>query len=140
MSADTVGPFKRPPRLGLRSSFAVGVHDASDLDSFSAQEQKKNMKHRRGIDLPPPEPPVLVDRPVEVVEYSETGISTVGALLGWHLIGGRCSSCEREGWIDKNWLDWRFSDYWLGELPPKLRCRKCGNRKGNKLIIGKLPR
>lgn len=96
------------------------------------------MKHRRGIDL--------------IGRASRYDILYLGPLLDpvqttfddipeWHALGGHCGKCERSGWINR----WEVSRKWgerayLGPLTSRLRCLGCGNRDGNKWILGKLPR
>jgi len=57
------------------------------------------------------------------------------------VIGGRCSSCPHKGWIDR-WEEQRRRGkrFFVVDLAPKLRCKSCGNRIGNALILGKLRR
>jgi len=96
------------------------------------------MRHRRGIDL--------------TVRESRYDILYLGPLLDpvhttfddipeWHALGGHCARCERTGWINR----WEVSRKWgkhtfLGSLAGRLRCLGCGNKDGNKWILGKLPR
>lgn len=59
----------------------------------------------------------------------------------WHALGGYCSKCERTGWVQR----WDLSQKWgkgtyLSSLTSRLRCMGCGNREGNKWILGQLPR
>jgi hypothetical protein len=67
--------------------------------------------------------------------------TTIDDIPEWNAIGGHCSKCERESWMDR----WEVSKRWgkttyLGSLTMRLRCRGCGNRDGNKWIVGQLPR
>lgn len=94
------------------------------------------MRHRKGIDLTkPPEPP-YVERPKEVGDLYDIA-GRFADLSGWALIGGRCARCEREGWINRDWLEARYPNAMIVELAPNLRCRKCGNRGNNRWILGK---
>lgn len=66
---------------------------------------------------------------------------TLGKLPDWYQLGGHCSNCEREGWIDRWELQRTVgSDIFIYELRPFLRCLKCGNKGSNSWIVGKLPR
>jgi hypothetical protein len=81
-----------------------------------------------------------VERPTQVAELADVAYNGVNDLHEWSLLGGRCGQCEREGWIDSGWLQRTYRNSVISDLQPKLRCRKCGNWVGNKLIVGKLPR
>lgn len=99
------------------------------------------MKHHRGIDLTRmPDPLVIVDRPKEIATLEEVAYGSFGDINAWVLIGGRCSRCEREGWIDRDWLEARYPSVVISTLAPKLRCRKCGSKGTNRWIVGKPPR
>ena len=55
-------------------------------------------------------------------------------------LGGTCSRCEREGWIDRAELRRKWGNAMLVSLQPRLRCLECGNRTGNKWIVGRIAR
>ena len=109
----------------------------SAVDSYPSQEQNKNMKHRRGIELG---------------RHSRDDIAYLGPIMDpvhttiddipdWNALGGHCPKCEREAWLDR----WALARAWgkgayLGSLAPRLRCLGCGNKEGNKWILGQLPR
>ncbi|MBX5160394.1 hypothetical protein HJB89_25250 [Rhizobium sp. NZLR8] len=98
------------------------------------------MRHRRSIDLTKtPDPPVIVDKPKEVGDLYDIA-GRFSDLSGWALIGGRCARCEREGWIDRDWLEAKYPSVVISDLAGKLRCRKCGHKGGNRWILGKPPR
>ena len=66
---------------------------------------------------------------------------TFSGLPEWYELGGHCSNCEREGWVDRWELQRRFgSDRYIHHLRPALRCMACGNKGSNTWIIGKKPR
>lgn len=66
---------------------------------------------------------------------------TFAGLPEWYELGGHCSNCEREGWVDRAELKRRFGgDRYIHHLRPALRCLKCGNKGSNTWIIGKKPR
>ncbi|TAW15062.1 hypothetical protein ELI25_03965 [Rhizobium ruizarguesonis] len=77
-----------------------------------------------------------MERPKEVDDLYDIA-GKFADLSGWALIGGRCARCEREGWINRDWLEAKFSNAIISELTPKLRCRKCGNKGNNRWILGK---
>jgi len=71
------------------------------------------MRHRRGIDLTRfPDPP-YVERPKEVADLYDVA-GKFQDLSSWALIGGRCAKCEREGWIDRDWLEARYPNAIIG--------------------------
>jgi hypothetical protein len=94
------------------------------------------MKHARGIQLGRPD------------RYSTTYLgpvtdpvsTTFSDIPEYHALGGYCPRCERVGWIEKYELKRRFSNAYLGSLAVRLRCLGCGNRQGNKWVLGQLPR
>ena len=94
------------------------------------------MKNRRGIDLTKEPDPPYVERPAEVADLYDIAYK-FHELSSWALLGGRCSRCEREGWVDRDWLEKRYPSAVISELAPKLRCRKCGSKGGNRWIVGK---
>ncbi|KQS84806.1 hypothetical protein ASG58_20115 [Rhizobium sp. Leaf383] len=61
-------------------------------------------------------------------------------MMRWECIGARCSQCERESWLDRDKLERGASSLILYEVAKRLRCRSCGNRAGNKIFLGRLPR
>lgn len=92
------------------------------------------MKHRKGIDLGEREAPAYSG---DVTDHS----LKLGGSMEWETIGARCGSCEHEIWLDRYELQRKYGrDLVLYSMIPKLRCRRCGNRQGNKIFLGKLPR
>lgn len=89
------------------------------------------MKHRRGIAFPKSQAVEKVDR--------ET---TFESLQQWYELGGLCSHCDREGWLDRYELARRYSSRcYLHSLEQFLRCMGCGHKGGgNSFIARKLPR
>lgn len=66
---------------------------------------------------------------------------TFEALPQWYDLGGHCSNCEREGWVDRWELERRYGvARKLSELRPSLRCLKCGNKGSNTWIVAQVPR
>lgn len=94
------------------------------------------MHHRKGIDLTRTPDPPYVERPKEVGDLYDIA-GKFQDLSSWALIGGRCARCEREGWIDRDWLEARYPNVVIVDLAPKLRCRKCGSKGGNRWILGR---
>jgi hypothetical protein len=94
------------------------------------------MRHRKGIDLTRQPDPPYTERPKETADLYDIA-TRFENLSGWALIGGRCSRCEREGWIDRDWLEAKFPNAVIVALAPKLRCRKCGSKGNNRWIVGK---
>lgn len=94
------------------------------------------MKHKRGIELG---------------KAAGDGITYEGAVLQpnyttfedlpeWNKLGGHCPKCEREAWVDRWELRRKWGNAFLGSMAPRLRCRGCGNKEGNRWIVGRLPR
>lgn len=96
------------------------------------------MKHGRGIDL--------IGKPSrhEII-YSglitDPTHTTFDDIPEWGALGGYCPKCGRAMWIDRRAVSrkWGKGAY-LGSLAQRLRCLNCGNREGNKWIMGQLPR
>jgi hypothetical protein len=66
---------------------------------------------------------------------------TLGALPQWYVLGGHCSNCERDGWVDRWDLERRFGrDSYIHQLRAKLRCMGCGNKGSNTWITAKAGR
>lgn len=94
--------------------------------------KREPMKHRKGIELLPEDCPPASSEPTDV---------TYADLAEWYYLAVECPHCGRRGRIDRHALARRF-----GARSPirfagaYLRCTKCGNRNGNRIMIGKLPR
>jgi hypothetical protein len=61
-------------------------------------------------------------------------------LREWERLGAWCGGCGHQAWLDRRDLDRRFRAVALVDLQAKLRCLRCDNRTGNRLILGNLPR
>ena len=62
-------------------------------------------------------------------------------LQSWHVLKAVCPECRRATMLTPETLRGRWPAYTrLVDLEPKLRCRKCGNRDGNRFQVMKLPR
>jgi hypothetical protein len=62
-------------------------------------------------------------------------------LRQWHRITARCFQCSHTYEFTADFLAWERSPHsFLTELEPKLRCTRCGNRKGNTLEVRAMPR
>ncbi|HCJ74639.1 hypothetical protein [Agrobacterium pusense] len=70
------------------------------------------MRHSKGIDLTRPPAPPYVENPKEVANLFEIA-NQLQDLSSWALIGGRC---EREGWINRDWLEGKFPNAIISEL------------------------
>lgn len=95
------------------------------------------MRHRRGIALAGPGR----DEVVYIGPLAEALYTTFEDIREWQTLGAHCGKCEREGWL----LRWELQQKWgagtyIGSLTGRLRCRACGNKKGNTWIVGQLPR
>ncbi|KQS84294.1 hypothetical protein ASG58_21225 [Rhizobium sp. Leaf383] len=95
------------------------------------------MKHRRGIDLGR----AAGDQIKYLGPLLDPDRTTFADIPEWHTLGGHCSKCEREAWL----VRWDVARKWgnntyRGSLASRMRCIACGNRAGNKWILGQLPR
>lgn len=94
------------------------------------------MQHKRGIELDPDKVGAQ-----HLGSTEELAWLTFDKLSEWYVLGARCAKCERAAWIDRLDLERRFSKgAYINQLSGRLRCRKCGNRTGNKFLLGKMAR
>ena len=99
------------------------------------------MRPRRGIDLTRmPDPPIVVYKPKQIELLESVAVGRLADISSWTLIGGRCSRCEREGWIDREWLEAKFPSMVVSTRSTQLRGRKCGNKESNRWVVGRRPR
>ncbi|MFC3163634.1 hypothetical protein [Ciceribacter thiooxidans] len=91
------------------------------------------MKHRRGIDL------TASFGPSDYREHESQQYETLKSLHEWEVLGAKCGKCGRVSWLDKRVIEREFGNQYLMNLRRKLRC-VCGNKEGNTVLIGKLPR
>ena len=85
------------------------------------------MRHLKGITL----------LPMGHSDYEQT----FGGLPQWYDLSAVCSVCGRTGSVDRHEMRRCFGDSKkVGSLVGKLTCRGCGNKMGNKLLIGMMPR
>ncbi|TCM58220.1 hypothetical protein C8J36_101119 [Rhizobium sp. PP-F2F-G48] len=91
------------------------------------------MKHRKSIDL-------RSDRPVRT-RYAQFELhKALKDLSSWEMLGAECDVCQRQSWFDSGAImRWVGADMTLFALQPRLKCQ-CGNRDGNKLMIGLMRR
>lgn len=94
------------------------------------------MKHRRGIEIGRPSREAIT----YIGPVQDPLGTAVDDLSQWNTLGGSCPSCEREGWIDLYELRRKWGNAMLHSLQPRLRCLGCGNKHGNRWILGQLPR
>ncbi|MEY9562259.1 hypothetical protein [Sinorhizobium fredii] len=66
---------------------------------------------------------------------------TLQALPEWYQLAVSCGHCKHVAPLDRRELARKVGKQAvITSLVPKLRCAECGNKKGNKLMLGKLPR
>lgn len=66
---------------------------------------------------------------------------TLGEIPQWYELGGHCSTCEREGAIDRWQLQQSVgAETHVYTLRQFLRCRKCGSKGTNTWIAAKASR
>jgi len=106
------------------------------LDSSGVVNKSRTMQHRKSIELVPD-------------DHFNWGLANIDPmswmnfeqLQEWYVLGGSCAKCQHQGWVDRRDLAWRYGRRTqLATLAGKLRCRQCGNKVGNRWIIGKLAR
>jgi len=94
------------------------------------------MKHRRGIDLLSRKNRYDITYLGPVLTPENTAFEDIPE---WYALGGHCPKCERTGWLTKGEVPGKLGKgSFLGSQ--RLRCLSCGNRDGNKWILGQLPR
>lgn len=60
----------------------------------------------------------------------------LGDLRHWHVITVSCPACGHKGRLDATTLGRGRPDYIkLMDLERKLRCRSCGNREDNRILV-----
>ncbi|WP_428414526.1 hypothetical protein [Pararhizobium sp.] len=91
------------------------------------------MKHARGIDLRAP------FSPSEFGEHDGKQYQTLRGLREWEVLGARCGKCGRVALLDKTAVLRQCGDRYLRNLRGMLKCQ-CGNREGNRVLVGTLPR
>ncbi len=66
---------------------------------------------------------------------------TLADLPQWYELSAVCAACERIARVDRYEMAGRFGGgRKVGSLASRLVCRRCGNRQGNRLLIGMMPR
>lgn len=73
------------------------------------------------------------------------GRSPLGGRLSdlheWHIKTATCFKCGYQGTLTAGFLAWDQPLHtYLTDFEPKLRCRRCCNRTGNKLSVRRMPR
>lgn len=107
------------------------------LDSLDPREQNGNMKHRRGIEIGRPRRDAIT----YLGPVMDPAHTTFDDIQQWYALGGHCSKCEREAWVDRWEVEKKWgSQTYLGPLAPRLRCLACNHKGSNKWILGQLPR
>lgn len=129
----SIGHSRRGTSLrSVGNSFALSKQRYRQrLDT--AVSSGKGMKHRRGIDLAAPFPPA------EFQEDDGTSHRTLMSMAEWDVLGAKCGRCDRVSWLDHRALAREIGNQYLMHLKSRLRC-SCGNKNGNKILVGKLPR
>ena len=66
---------------------------------------------------------------------------TLESWAEWYVMGGKCSKCGHQGWVDRWELRRLYGrNKYIVQLRPLLRCRLCGNVGDNEWIVGKAAR
>ena len=96
------------------------------------------MKHKRGIDLRAEMSAPF--KPARSREGSYDLWRLIGDLPQYEIIGCTCPKCGNVGWLDMDAVRKKVgADMSLNHFQAKLVCQ-CGNREGNRLMIGTLAR
>lgn len=65
----------------------------------------------------------------------------LGWLSEWHVLVAICSRCRHRRRLSIDAIMRRYPRIGLvQQIAPMLACRQCGNREGNQVEIGRLPR
>jgi uncharacterized cysteine cluster protein YcgN (CxxCxxCC family) len=93
------------------------------------------MRHPKGIDL------VAPIRPARYEEHRPNAsvMETLSAMREWEVLGAKCGKCGHTAWLDGKKVIQRIGNQYLHNIGGKLVCR-CGNRHGNKVLVGTLGR
>jgi hypothetical protein len=98
------------------------------------------MKHRRSIDLSGAGDRLIAPiRPVSHYEHDGKQYDTLSAMRDWDVLGARCGACGHIAWFDHRAVLRRWGNQYLLNLPRRLVCH-CGNRRDNKVLVGRLGR
>jgi hypothetical protein len=71
---------------------------------------------------------------------SDLTAQTFGSLKQWQRIGGQCSKCTHQGWLNRYELAKAFGSAPLVSLQPLLRCTRCDTKGDHKFILGMMAR
>lgn len=94
------------------------------------------MKHRRGVELGRPSRDAIT----YIGPLSDPVGTAIDDVQEFMALGAMCRACEREGWVDLHAPRRKWGNAMLNSLQPRLRCLGCGNKAGNRWIVGQLPR
>jgi hypothetical protein len=75
-----------------------------------------------------------------VKDAEEAGQTSFQSLRQWQRLGGLCSHCAHEGWLDRYDLERRYGAVQLADLQPLLLCTRCQSKGENRFIIGAMAR
>ncbi|MCD7111605.1 hypothetical protein LRX75_21450 [Rhizobium sp. DKSPLA3] len=96
------------------------------------------MKHPRSIDLRTEMSAPF--KPARARDASYDLWRLIGDLPQYEILGGTCPKCGNVGWLDMDVVRRKVgADMSLNHFKEKLVCQ-CGNREGNRLMIGTLAR
>jgi hypothetical protein len=77
------------------------------------------MKHRKSIEL---------------ASGGAGSEATLGELAQWYELVAACPSCQHVSQLDRYELAQRYGKGMrVADIGPKLRCKRCGNRKDNRV-------
>lgn len=93
------------------------------------------MRHARGIQLVPDNIDAMSE--IEILRIRRI---TLGDLMKWERLGGRCTGCGHEGLVNAYLIRRKFGRRPLDDLEGFLRCTLCQRKGGNRWMVSKLDR
>jgi len=72
-------------------------------------------------------------------EHDGKTYDTIKGMREWEILGGKCGKCERISWVDKKAVMAKLGNQYLLNVGRHLKCA-CGNKDGNRVMIGHLSR
>jgi hypothetical protein len=93
------------------------------------------MRHSRSIELIPNDFTGMT--PGLAQDLASLSFNT---LRQWERIGGLCSKCAHQGWLDRREMGRKFGYLALIDLQPFLRCTRCENKGDNRFALGRMAR
>lgn len=98
------------------------------------------MRHRKPVD-----PTTRLDAPFAPAHFEQVqpgDYRQLGGLSQSEVLGARCRSCKNIRWLDHKAVLKRMNgqNVYLVSMGQRFVCQACGNRAGNEVLVGRLPR